>query len=120
MPLARYGLPGLLGAADPAYVVAGVAPLTSAISRWATERASEQELSASFETAEQAVAEAEAEAAAAERVAEQYARLGRGPAPAAAGGDDLVGRLGELARLRDVGALTAAEYDTAKARLLGT
>ena len=120
MPLARYGRPGLLGSVDPAYVVTGIAPLTTAISRWAEERAGLQDLSAAYETVEQSVAEAEAEAVEAERAAEEYSTLTRRPAPSATGGDDLVSRLGDLARLRDAGALTAAEYETAKARLLET
>jgi hypothetical protein len=52
---------------------------------------------------EAAVREAEAEAAAAQRAADD---------------DDLVSRLAGLARLRDSGALSAAEFEAAKARLL--
>ena len=68
---------------------------------------------------QQAVAESEAavrqaEAEAAERDAERYATLGSSPAAH----DDLVSRLADLARLRDSGALSAAEFDAAKARLL--
>lgn len=70
--------------------------------------------------AEAAVAEAEAEAAAAERAAEQYSTFSS-PAssaqPAPPGGD-LVSRLDDLARLRQSGALSADEFETAKARLL--
>ena len=63
---------------------------------------------------EAAVRQAEAEAEAAERDAERYATLGSSPAAH----DDLVSRLADLARLRDSGALSAAEFDAAKARLL--
>jgi hypothetical protein len=59
---------------------------------------------------EAAVREAEAEAAAAER----YSTLGSHPTA----DDDLVSRLADLARLRDSGALSAAEFEAAKARLL--
>jgi hypothetical protein len=63
---------------------------------------------------EAAVRQAEAEAEAGERDAERYATLGSNPTAH----DDLVSRLTELARLRDSGALSAAEFDAAKARLL--
>lgn len=41
------------------------------------------------------------------------------PAPAAAGGQDVVARLTELKGLLDAGALTQAEFDAAKAKVLG-
>ncbi len=62
-----------------------------------------------------AVREAEAEAAAAERAADLYSTV----RPRAAG-DDLVSRLSELDRLRASGALSAAEFESAKNRLLQT
>jgi hypothetical protein len=64
---------------------------------------------------EAAVREAEAEAAAAERAAEQYATF----QPQPTGDDDPVSRLGELASLRDSGALTQEEFESAKSKLLG-
>jgi hypothetical protein len=66
---------------------------------------------------EEAVRQAEAEAAAAERAAERYAHLSPHPA---GGGDDLVSQLGDLARLRESGALSAVEFESAKAKLLGS
>jgi len=65
---------------------------------------------------EAAVRQAEAEVAAAERDAERYATLGS-PAPAR---DDPVSQLAYLARLRESGALSEAEFEAAKARLLAT
>ena len=41
------------------------------------------------------------------------------PAPAAAGGDDLVSKLNELAQLKAQGVLSEAEFEAAKAKLLG-
>ena len=41
------------------------------------------------------------------------------PAVPAAGDDDTVGRLEKLAALHESGALTDAEFETAKAKLLG-
>jgi hypothetical protein len=65
---------------------------------------------------EAAVREAEAEAAAAERAAERYSTVGSRPAS----GDDLVSQRADLASLRDSGALSAGEFEAAKARLLTT
>ena len=47
-------------------------------------------------------------------------RSGRGAQQPAAGQDDVVSRLDDLARLRDAGVLSAAEFEAAKAKLLGT
>ena len=60
-----------------------------------------------------AVREAEAEAEAAERAAAQYS-TSRPPS----GGDDVVTRLGDLARLREAGVLSPEEFEVAKAKLL--
>ena len=118
MPLVRYGLPGLLGSIAGSNVVAASAPVAAAINRRAARHAQQQQHSAAYTEAEQAVAAAEAEAAAAERAAQQYARLG--PVPAAGRGqDDVVSRLDDLARLRDAGVLSAAEFEAAKGKLLG-
>jgi hypothetical protein len=64
--------------------------------------------------AEAAVQEAETEAAAAEREARQYSTFG----PPPDNGGDLVSALEGLARLRESGMLSTAEYETAKTRLL--
>jgi uncharacterized membrane-anchored protein len=77
-----------------------------------------QSLEQAVAESEAAVREAEAEVAAAERAAEQYSTLGsrsQGPAPR----DDLVSRLDDLARLREKGVISQAEFETAKSRLLG-
>jgi uncharacterized membrane protein len=87
------------------------------------ERDIEEATSASGQTQQQqvvaeseaAVREAEAEAAEAERAAEQYSTTGS----RAAASDDLVSRLDDLARLREKGVLSQAEFETAKSRLLG-
>lgn len=64
--------------------------------------------------AQAAVREAEREAQAAEREAERYSAFGSRPAPR----DDLASQLDDLARLRDKGTLSQAEFEAAKARLL--
>jgi hypothetical protein len=60
-----------------------------------------------------AVREAEAEVEAAERAAAQYSTFRPPP-----GGDDVVTRLGDLARLREAGVLSPDEFEAAKAKLL--
>jgi hypothetical protein len=65
---------------------------------------------------EAAVREAVEEAAAAEQAAERYSTLGSPPAAA----DDPVSQLAYLARLHESGALSQAEFEAAKARLLAT
>lgn len=60
-----------------------------------------------------AVREAEAEAAAAQQAAERYSTFGP-----QTGGEDLVSRLGDLAKLRESGMLSAEEYEAAKSKLL--
>jgi uncharacterized membrane protein len=62
---------------------------------------------------EAAVREAEAEAEAAERAAAQYSTF-----RPRSGGDDLVRSLGDLARLRESGALSLEEFEAAKSKLL--
>ena len=86
------------------------------------EREIEEAASGPGQTLDQAVAEsqaavreAEAEVAEAERAAEQYSATGSRPAAR----DDLVGRLDDLAGLREKGVLSQAEFEKAKSRLLG-
>jgi acetylornithine/succinyldiaminopimelate/putrescine aminotransferase len=119
MPLARYGLPGLLGSIAGSNVVAASAPVAAAINRRAARHVQQQQHSAAYTEAEHAVAAAEAEAAAAEQAAQQYARFEPVPSQPAAGQDDVVSRLDDLARLRDAGVLSAAEFEAAKGKLLG-
>jgi sRNA-binding protein len=121
MPLVRYGRPGLLSSITSSNVVAATAPVTEAINRRAAQRAQQQQQhSAAYTEAEQAVAEAEAEAAAAERAAQQYSTFSPRAQQPPAGQDDVVSRLDDLARLRDSGVLSAAEFEAAKAKVLGT
>jgi hypothetical protein len=97
----RFGRPGLLGTVARTAVIAGTATVTAnAVSRHGQQRAAEKEA-----YAEQQQAPA----------APQYAPP---PPPAAAGGGGLVEQLTELAKLKEAGALTDAEYAAAKAQLL--
>lgn len=81
-----------------------------------TRQPPDQSLQKAVAESEAAVREAEAEAAAAERAAEQYSTHATPPVIH----DDLVGRLDDLATLREKGVLSQAEFETAKSRLLGT
>jgi sRNA-binding protein len=108
----------MLGSITGSNVVAATGPAAEAISRRAAQRAQRQQQSAAYSEAEQAVAEAEAEAAAAEQDARRYATFQRSRRPAG-GRDDVAARLDDLARLRDSGVLSAAEFEAAKAKLLG-
>ena len=81
--------------------------------RQATAQRSQQQAVAESEAA---VREAEAEAEAAERAAERYSTMRPQRPP---GGDDVTGQLSDLARLRESGAISQAEFEAAKSRLLG-
>lgn len=74
-----------------------------------------QSLQDAVAESEAAVREAEREAEAAERAAEQYSTFGSRPAPR----NDLASQLDDLARLRDKGVLSQAEFEAAKASMLG-
>jgi hypothetical protein len=103
MPFARRGRPGLLGTVARTAIVAGTATATAnAVDRRASARMAEQQNAAAF-VAQQGSGGADPPA---------------GAPPAETG--DLVSRLTELARLRDGGFLSEAEFDVAKGRLLSS
>ncbi|MFE7418648.1 SHOCT domain-containing protein [Rhodococcus sp. NPDC057529] len=105
----RMGRPGLLGTVARTAVITGTARATSnAMNRRAANKEAEQQARID-EAAQQQYAEQQA--------AQQQAPP---PPPAPAGGDDLVSRLQELARLKDAGVLTDEEFAAAKAKLLGS
>jgi hypothetical protein len=103
----RVGRPGLLGVVARTAVITGTARATSnAMNRRAANKDAEQQ--------------ARADQAAQQAYAEQQAAQAPPPAPASTGGDDLVSRIQELARLKDAGVLTDEEFAAAKAKLLGS
>ena len=109
MPFVRAGRPGLLGTMARTAVVAGTASATvNAVNRHSQARAQQQQDAAAYQAQQQA---------AAQQAAAQYAAPQAPPAPA---GDDVVTKLTELAKLRESGVLSPAEFDAAKAKLLGT
>ncbi|BAH52320.1 SHOCT domain-containing protein [Rhodococcus opacus] len=108
----RMGRPGLLGTVARTAVITGTARATSnAMNRRAADKQAEEQ-----ERIDQAAQQQYAEQQAAQQ---QYAQ--QPPPPSApAGGDDLVSRIQELARLKDAGVLTDEEFAAAKAKLLGS
>ena len=108
----RMGRPGLLGTVARTAVITGTARATpNAMNRRAANKQAEEQ-----ERIDQAAQQQYAEQQAAQQ---QYAQ--QPPPPAApAGGDDLVSRIQELARLKDAGVLTDEEFAAAKAKLLGS
>lgn len=113
MPLRRMGRPGLLGTAARTAVIAGTAQATAgAVARRQQTRA---QATWADQQAQAAADQAAREAAARQAVAAPAAPPA--PAPASAG---LMDQLTELARMREAGVLTDAEFTAAKARLLGT
>lgn len=107
----RFGRPGLLGLAARTAVVAGTAGAVTGGMRAHQQRKAEAEYEQ--EQYEAAQRQAQIDVSAQSAVAAQSAP------PSAGGGVDLVGELQKLAALRESGALTPEEFDTAKARLLG-
>lgn len=119
----RVGRPGLIGLAARTAVVAGTATAVSGGMR------NRQDAKA-----EAAQAEAQQEAAQQQQLAEQQEQIAQlqaqqqaqqapaapaAPAAAPTATDDLVAQIEKLAQLKAAGALTDAEYDAAKAKLLG-
>ena len=96
----RRGRPGLLATVGRTAVVAGTATAT-AVNRHAQNKAAEKQQAAANE---------------AQQAAPPPAPVA--PASAPAPGDDLVSKLTELAKLRDSGVLSQAEFEQVKALVL--
>ena len=101
----RRGRPGLLGTVGRTAVVAGTATAT-AVNRHAQNKAAEKQQAAANE----------AQQAAPPPPPPPPAPVA--PASAPAPGDDLVSKLTELAKLRDSGVLSQAEFEQVKALVL--
>ena len=103
--LRRRGRPGMLGAVARTAVVAGTATATAnAVNRHSAQKNAEQQ------AAEQAPPAAPAASP---------APAAPPPAAAAPADDDLIGKINQLAQLRDAGVLTDDEFTAAKSKLLG-
>jgi len=105
----------LLGTVARTAVVAGTATATAnAVNRHAQNKAAEKEAAAEQEAAEQAPPPPP------QPVYQAPPPPPPAPAPAApAEGDDLVGRIQQLAGLREAGVLSEDEFAAAKGKLLG-
>jgi hypothetical protein len=106
----RRGRPGLLGTVARTAVIAGTATMTS---NAVNQRAVNKRQQAADAQAYQEQQAAPPPAA--------YAPPPPPPAPAPPApptGDDLISKLGELAKLKEAGVLTEEEFAAAKARLL--
>ncbi|GAB3799779.1 hypothetical protein GCM10028798_13310 [Humibacter antri] len=111
--IGRFGRPGLIGLAARTAVVAGTATaVTGGIMRHQQRKAQSQYEQDQYEAAQQ---QARMDAA-------TQTEVTRGAAPApvqsAGAGADMVAELQKLAALREQGALSEAEFETAKAKLL--
>ncbi|UOQ90394.1 SHOCT domain-containing protein [Agromyces endophyticus] len=115
MPLLRrFGRPGLIGMAARTAVVAGTATAVSGgVMRHQQRKADERYEAQQYEMQQQAAQQQYAEP--------QYAPPPPAPAaaPAPAGGTDVVAELQKLADLKTQGILSDAEFEAAKAKLLG-
>ncbi len=116
MPFRRFGRPGLIGLAARTAVVAGTATAVSgAAMRHQERRAQGQYEQEQYEAAQQ---QAQIDAAA-QNAAVQYAPPAAAPAPPpAAGADDMIAKLQQLAELRQSGVLSDEEFAAAKQKLL--
>ncbi|MDX2375614.1 SHOCT domain-containing protein [Microbacterium sp. LRZ72] len=114
MPMMRrVGRPGLLGLAARTAVVAGTASAVGGAMSGRRDRKAQAEYEQQqYQAAQQ---QAQIDAAAAQAAAQATPPPA---APAAASGVDIVAELQKLAALKDSGALTDAEFQAAKARLL--
>jgi len=116
----RMGRPGLVGLAARTAVVAGTATaVNNGMNNRQQAKAQGQWEQEQYQAAQQQAAmNAAAQQAVAQQMAAAPAAAPAEPAAAAAGEVDIVASLQKLAALRDAGALSDAEFDAAKARLL--
>ncbi len=119
----RRGRPGLLGTVARTAVVAGTATATAgAVNRHQEQKQAEKQALADQQAAEQAPPPEPVDQAPPQQPVYQappppaYQEAPPAEAPA---GDDLVGKIQQLAGLRDSGVLSDAEFAAAKGKLLG-
>ena len=120
----RRGRPGLLGTVARTAVVAGTATATAgAVNRHQEQKQAEKQALADQQAAEQAPPPEPAYQAPPQQPVYQAPpppAYQEAPAPSEApAGDDLVGKIPQLAGLRVAGVLSDAEFAAAKGKLLG-
>ena len=107
---------GLLGTVARTAVVAGTATATAdAVNRHQEQKQAEKQAAAEQQAAEQAPPPPPQPA----HQAPSTSAAAAAPAAAAERGDDLVGKIQQLAGLRDAGVLSEDEFAAAKGKLLG-
>lgn len=122
----RVGRPGLIGTVARTAVVAGTATATAnAVNNRQAKKAAEKQANADQQAADQQAAYQQQNPPPQQYAPQPvYQAPPPPPAPAAepapAGGDDdIVGQIGQLAKLKEAGVLSDAEFAAAKAKLLG-
>ena len=112
----RRGRPGLLGTVARTAVVAGTATATAgAVNRHQQKKVAEKEADADQQAAESAPPPQQQQPL----YQPQQFYHEPPPAPQAPAEEDMVGKITELAKLRDAGVLSEEEFSAAKAKLLG-
>jgi len=113
----RRGRPGLLGTVARTAVVAGTATATAgAVNRHQQKKVAEKEADADQQAAESAPPPQQQQPVYQPQPVYQAPPP---PAPQAPAEEDMVGKITELAKLRDAGVLSEEEFSAAKAKLLG-
>lgn len=117
----RRGRPGLLGTVARTAVVAGTATATAgAVNRHQQQKAAEKEAYADQQAAESAPPPQQQPPQQQPVYQPQPVyQAPPPPAPQAPAEEDMVGKITELAKLRDAGVLSEEEFSAAKAKLLG-
>jgi len=123
-PAVTRGGPGLIGTMARTAVIAGTATATvnAVSSAQASKAEAKQQEAAARAAGVQAQADVEQLKAEMAALQAQQAQAALPAAPPAQGGGapDLLAQLQQLAQLKDAGALTDAEFQAAKTKLLGT
>jgi hemolysin activation/secretion protein len=117
----RRGRPGLLGAVARTAVVAGTATATAgAVNRHQQQKQAEKQALSDQQAAEQQPEPQPVYQAPPPQYQQPAPQYEQQPAPAVEpAGDDLVGKINQLAQLKNSGVLSEEEFSAAKAKLLG-
>ena len=111
---------GLIGTVARTAVVAGTATATvGAVSRHQQQKAADNQAEADQQAEEQAPPAEEPPPAPVYQAPPPPVYQAAAPAPAPAAQEDLVGKINQLAQLRDAGVLSDEEFSAAKGKLLG-
>ncbi len=117
----KRGGPGILGTMAQTAVIAGTASVTmnAVNSKGAAKQQAAHQQAAAAQAAADEAAATQARLAALEQQATAAPAPAAVEAPVAPAGDDIIARLQQLGELRSAGVLNDAEFEQAKARILG-